>query len=344
MGLWSILWVVLIAVPLHFFRRVPGLLRLRPDPGPWAFLATLPLALMAISFAHGLLAFGVLLPLLAVLLLATLKGRRRWDKSHRHADWVLAVTGLLYSILLLAKMGLRPQLQWYGFALAGPALLCGVAWVIGVLPGRVDRSGGGGSVVVGAASAILVAVGALHVAGSLSQYAWRVSPVGEGSDQFRTDEARLRAVRPALETLASTTRPDQTLLVVPEGVTLNYLIRRRTPTPFLNFMPPEFAIYGEDAMIHALQTSPPDRVLFVPKPSAVYGMEFGRDYGARLMAWIEENYSEIGEFEGGEVFRMPFVIRLLAPRPETEPVRAPVSPDPAVPAEAGPPARSGARR
>ena len=49
MGLWSILWVVLIAVPLHFFRRVPGLLRLRPDPGPWAFLATLPLALMAIS-------------------------------------------------------------------------------------------------------------------------------------------------------------------------------------------------------------------------------------------------------------------------------------------------------
>ena len=127
------------------------------------------------------------------------------------------------------------------------------------------------------------------------------------------DEARLRAVRPALETLASTTRPDQTLLVVPEGVTLNYLIRRRTPTPFLNFMPPEFAIYGEDAMIHALQTSPPDRVLFVPKPSAVYGMEFGRDYGARLMAWIEEKYSEIGEFEGGEVFRMPFVIRLLAP-------------------------------
>ena len=39
--------------------------------------------------------------------------------------------------------------------------------MIRVLPGRVDRSGGGGSVVVGAASAILVAVGALHVAGSL---------------------------------------------------------------------------------------------------------------------------------------------------------------------------------
>ena len=110
-------------MPFHFFRRVPGLLRLRPDPGPWAFLATLPLALMAISFAHGLLAFGVLLPLLAVLLLVP-AGRHRWDKSHRHADWVLAVTGLLYSILLLAKMGLRPQLHWYGFALAGPASCC----------------------------------------------------------------------------------------------------------------------------------------------------------------------------------------------------------------------------
>ena len=114
---------------------------------------------------------------------------------------------------------------------------------------------------------------------------------------------------------------NQTLLSVPEGVTLNYLIRRRTPSPFLNFMPPEFAIYGEDAMIHALQTSPPDRVLFVPKPSAVYGMEFGRDYGARLMAWIEENYSEIGEFEGGEVFRCRSSSAFWHPRPGTETVR-----------------------
>ena len=83
----------------------------------------------------------------------------------------------------------------------------------------------------------------------------------------------------------------------------------------------------------------PTGVLFVPKPAAVYGMEFGRDYGARFMAWIEENYSEIGAFEGGEVFRMPFVIRLLTRRPESGPVRSPELADPASRAEAGPRAR-----
>ena len=66
----------------------------------------------------------------------------------------------------------------------------------------------------------------------------------EASDAFIGD-ARVAYVNRALEYLRERMAPDETLAVLPEGVMLNYLLRRRAPTPYINYMPPELRLYGE---------------------------------------------------------------------------------------------------
>jgi hypothetical protein len=72
---------------------------------------------------------------------------------------------------------------------------------------------------------------------------------------------------------------------------LNYLSRRVSPVPYTDFMPTEFAIFGEDAILDSFRANPPDYIALVHKDTSEFGYQFfGRDYGQQVYAWIEENY------------------------------------------------------
>ncbi len=318
-GLWSGLWIAFIGGPYWIFRRLSARLQRRSTIGLWFFALTFLCASAAVIVADGFRAFGPLPVLMAILLLGLVADRPRWPGSFNRADRILAFSGLLFSLLLLAKMGLRPQVVWYGFALAAPALLAAIAWLFGLLPRRLDRGRGGAGTVIGSASAVLLAVVTLHVVASASQYERRSLTLGGGMDQLRVDEARAQAIGPALTALGRVLQPGETLLVVPEGVSINYLLRVKTPTPYFNFMPPELILFGEDRMISALEPSPPAFILFIPKWTDDYGGEFGKEFGVHLSEWIENHYGEIQVFPGGEFFGMPFNVRLLAPRSALDP-------------------------
>src|SRR5208283_4975736 len=86
---------------------------------------------------------------------------------------------------------------------------------------------------------------------------------------------------------------DKSLACFPEGITINYLARLRTATGYVNFNPPDLLLFGEDRMLEALKDSPPDYVFLVHKDTSEFGERFfGRDYGRKIFAWIEENYQE----------------------------------------------------
>ena len=76
---------------------------------------------------------------------------------------------------------------------------------------------------------------------------------------------------------------------------LNYLTRRINPTPYVNFMPPELIIFGEDAILDSLQEKPPDLIAIVHKDTSEYGYRFfGRDYGQSIMHWVRQDYRPLG--------------------------------------------------
>ena len=84
---------------------------------------------------------------------------------------------------------------------------------------------------------------------------------------------------------------DEGLVVLPEGVMFNYLARLPNPTPYLNFMPPELIMFGQENMLRAMQQAKPRYVLLTHRNTEEYGYDFfGQGYGQQLGRWIEQHY------------------------------------------------------
>ena len=138
--------------------------------------------------------------------------------------------------------------------------------------------------------------------------------VGTGGDVIR---ARWRGeeMAEALADLQQRLGPEDTLLVLPEGVMLNYLLRRRSPTRHVNFMPPELLIWGEETILAELKQSPPDVVAIVHKDTSEYGAaRFGWDYGQQIWDWIDDSYERKAVYGAIPLVSSRFGIAIMEPK------------------------------
>jgi hypothetical protein len=237
--------------------------------------------------------FGRALPL-AMLVLATALvvawGRRGWAASPETAVRLALV---VLSLCLLGKMFLRVRLEQYGFVLAMPAACVLVAAAVGWLPEAVARAGGSAAI---ARATALGALAVLVVVALRTDRFWldrKTVVVAAGADALRADE-RGPVVSATLAELERRLAPDDTLVALPEGAMLNYLVRRPNPTPYAVFMPPEVSLFGEPRMVRALAARPPEWVVLVDKNTSEYGVaRFGHDYGRRLYKWVKVHYRPV---------------------------------------------------
>jgi len=283
--------------------------------GIGAVLAASTLAALRLS-PVAWIELGRPLPLFAGLsLCGTLIARFRARDEEARRRAVLACAFALFGLALLAKMALHARINMYGFALAMPAAMLLVAALVDWVPWLLERLGGRGALFRGVALGLLGVAIPAHLsiqAGFLSR---KTVTVGEGSDAFRAD-GRGAYVNAAVEALRSKLSPGATLAVLPEGVMINYLLRARTPAKYINYMPPELLMFGQEAIVADFRRAPPDLVAVVHKSTAEYGLPwFGENYGGDLMAFVRESYAP-GPLIGGEPLRPGtlFGIRLYALR------------------------------
>lgn len=228
--------------------------------------------------------------------------RRRLFPDHDD-DWLALGLFAALALGLLVKLALRVRFGQYGFALAMPAALVVVVSLVSLLPATLRSTAGQDT---GPRPGALAAALALGVVLACASWYWRVADrtfaqmgqrVGRGADAI-TFFAPERSLRPLLlertrQRLAQRLEPQDTLLVVPEGVMFNYWLRRVNPTPYNLFLPTELEAFGEDAMIRDIARAPPDFILLVHRLSREFGVgPFGRDprNGRALMSWIRRHY------------------------------------------------------
>jgi hypothetical protein len=215
---------------------------------------------------------------------------------------ILPLMLLAWAVAMTAKMFFNLHIFHYGFALAMPATLVGLALLIGWLPMWIDRIGGCGWALRSAALAALLVVIWAHLHALDMYRSPDIAVVGSGGDVFLADD-RGMIVNLAVKQLDAISSPNATLLVVPEGLMINYLSRRENPTGQLNFTPPAIVMYGEDRMLAAVKAHPPDFVMLTNVDTAEYGPRFfGEDYARTIGAWLKENYT-VARIIGGRPFR-----------------------------------------
>ena len=259
----------------------------------------LPPAAIGVVAAITMVAFGLFvddrparpLPLLTVLTLGLfawgiLIKRRGESGAALHLGWIV------FAAALLARMIFNPRLAHYGFALAMPATLNAVVILLYWLPARVkapETARAIQAVTIG----VLLVVCAANLVATSRELARKNVLVGRGADAFRADGRGevINAAIAAIDAIDPQPGQNRSLVVLPEGIMINYLSRTPSSIGFVNFMPPELIIFGEQEILKALDASPPRFILLVHKDTSEYGARFfGRDYGVSLFRWVEDRY------------------------------------------------------
>jgi len=249
------------------------------------------------------------LPLTSALAIAGL-GATLW--SRRGDPGALARIGPLWLLAvaafgLLGKMLLRARIEHFGFVLAMPATLLLVA---GCLELARLRRGAERGVARSLALALVAAAMVFFVAESNRHYRVKHHPVGAGSDVILTEilsvSPRGSILNAAMEKLEALLPKGSTLLVMPEGVSINYWLRRENPTPYHLFLPTLIdAFGGERAILPTLEAHPPDVIALVHRGHKEFGVgPFGTDprNGKGLMAWVKRDYRRVDRI-GAEPFK-----------------------------------------
>ena len=220
--------------------------------------------------------------------------RLRLDASGQAKHWRLLQALSVFGLVLLAKLILRPRFEHYGFYLSLPASAALMLFGLGWLPHWIRPVRAGSSAARGPLEACLLgayAAAALQMLSSSQAYfQFQDRPIAAEADAMWTDFRGLE-LGLALAEIERRLAPDDELLVLPEGIGLNYFARRKTPGRHINFMPLEFVLFGESKMLAEWKSSPPKAVLLVHKDTSEYGYPFfGRDYGQAIQAWVLANY------------------------------------------------------
>ena len=208
--------------------------------------------------------------------------------------------GFLWSIMsvgLLAKMILKSRIGHYGFVLAMPATLLFIAFPTVTIPNFLHRKYKKGSMCKAAMLGLVGAVAILFLNRSNSYYKHKDFVIGQGKDHFFSYNAnqnvKASMIQDAIRELRKKTTDTSTLLVLPEGVTMNYLLRKPNPTPYYLLTPWEFeAIGGEAKILLTIREHVPDFIAVLNINMKDHGRNyFGEPgYGKEIMEWITENY------------------------------------------------------
>jgi hypothetical protein len=243
---------------------------------------------------------GYVLP---VLCLASI-GLLLWQVREARIGAVAALPLLwgIFSLTLLAKLGIYPRLWHYGFVLAMPAFLNGVYFLLWLLPSVLESNGVKAIYFRLAVSlALLIGFSELWLDSKFA-YDQRTAWVGGGAD-------RMLAYRPAYlpsgvtlgrvtDWIQTNSSPHSTVAVLPDGSMVNYLARRTNPTGYLRWNLAESSVFGQDHMTQAFMHSPPDYIVLVDFNINQFGVNtFGQDArnGLELRQWMDGHYRKAYE-------------------------------------------------
>ena len=262
---------------------------------------------------------GRSLPLILLCALGTFVVQWKRADAEGRTRLVAPLLWTLFSLLLLLKMGVYPRIVHYGIFLAMPAFLAAVYFLLHLLPNTFSTRIEARHFRMVMALLLLVGLVRLGIHSALF-YKDKDFSIGQGSDRILTYNPKVspigKAMDEAISWIKTNSAPDATVAALPEGAMVNYLSRRRNPTPYIVFMSEIYA-FGEETMAAPYRANPPDYILLVHRDTGEYGLDFfGRKkgYGLDMLEWINTHYEPI-KLIGAEPLRTAdFGIKILKKR------------------------------
>jgi len=241
-----------------------------------------------------------------VLLYLAFKGVKLWRTRREFSAPPHETLRLLLAVLaasLMARMALNGRIYHYGYYQAALAAVLIPAVVLGEFGGWLRLKNGNGLLAVGLLA--LLTPGVALVAGHSNEiYRRKTQPIAEGADQFYALPKELvstgQLVRLALDFFRGQP-PGQSLVVLPQGINVNYLTRRPSPVPNFSFFGAVTLNGREAKLVERLRKNPPDWVLLVSVDLREYRIDrYGETSGTGrdILQWLAEDYQRVAKTGG----------------------------------------------
>ena len=241
-------------------------------------------------------AFQVVVAVMGILYGITIWKSRK-DKGKALSALPMLVF-IIFAFVMVWKIILRVTLNVYGFALTMPATLVVVAGLVYHVP-RLAAKNAQSTTFIRALSIILVSMFLVMEIGVVSDaYLFRNYLIDTGKEKIITHDAVLNMEGPVIDAtlkkINETIKPKENFLVIPEGILLNYLTRRESPSPYTAFLLGDLVMHHEDKMVERLSRRLPDYVILIDRSVGEWGFKkFGVDTGTKISGWVIKNYVPI---------------------------------------------------
>ncbi len=295
------------------------------------FLTRLNYSSKPISISLGLLSAGLLylllknfpllellrpLPLIILLLMIYYFTRVIQERNTTPTKPLVLFSFSLFSFVLLFKIFLNTHVYHYGFALALPATLVCIRWVLYEFPKLPSNFPGSADFYRSTMAMLGLVIIANHVWFSYQMYQFKGYPVGSGRDtllDYHPElESRAPIVSNTLKYIEEHTDPDAGIVPIPFGNMINYMTRHRNPLRVHTLNPVEAKIFGEQKYLNEIKTALPEYILFLDVDSSRLGAQyFGLDYAQNIHQWIRSNYSLDKQFGSTPFTGKGFGIQIL---------------------------------
>lgn len=233
--------------------------------------------------------FPILIALVTVLILSRAWGQ--WKSLGKLEDGTaMALLLVLVAGTMLARMPLFPRIYHLGFFQAALAGMVLAAMMVAELPRWTGAAISGRRVATVGALAALVTGCCAIAARSAEIRGDQTQPVGSGRDLFYAFAPDIDAMGALVNWSAEQLRgipPQATVMVLSEGLMINYLTRHKSPLPTWN------ATVTEEFYIKQLHGAPPDYVVLISRDVAEFGTKgFGNEGspGHEIIKWVVANY------------------------------------------------------
>lgn len=217
--------------------------------------------------------------------------RARPDSAGARAAAVNIVL-IVFAMVMLLRMILNVRAYQFGFVQAAPAVILICAILTGPVPAMIDRAGGCGAILRWTAIGLIGGIAVVHLRFEARVLGTRTVALGSGADAMLASGDVGPVVREALAEVEEGGGPADTMAVLPEGPLLNFLSRRRNPTPYELVNPVGLILSGgEESVLRSLEAHPPDWVLIVRQDTTAFGASpFGMEYGRSIWDWVKSHY------------------------------------------------------
>jgi hypothetical protein len=222
------------------------------------------------------------------------------DIASTDMRWLLLIAAAAF----LARMALNPRFFHYGYYQAALAGAVTMAAIFRSMPDllNIRKSGRATYIIV---MAICLASGIWQLEEIPLQYFnLKTTPIAEGADLFYGFDSRVEPTASLVEEARQTliARPEcKTLVVLPEGVMLNYLLRKPSTIPEFMFVPSLIRGAMGTRLLEGLKTRPPDCVVLISRDMQEFGVSrFGDapEHGSEVLSWLDENYKSFRQIGG----------------------------------------------